>query len=344
MPDQMWEWLEGFPEQVRHAAELARGWNLSALNPPEQVIFLGIGGSAIGADLVCSAYRSECARPVFVLRGEEVPGWINASSLIVAVSYSGETRETLAAFQRGIEQKAQGVCISSGGTLEQLAQKRGLPHLRIPGGMAPRAALGYTSLPLIQVLQAAQIISSNSLEMENLVKGLVSVRAEWGDPAGPAAGVARRLLRRLPLIVGTGLTAAIARRFQAQLAENAKAIAVLFELPEALHNLVETLDAYYLDTFRPMAIYLEDTEAASQTKLMLKKVREHFQHGGVEGIHLLSQGSTTLARLFSLIHKTDWVSYHLAKLKGVDPVAIPIIKAIKEQLSPPEDSKKEVSA
>ncbi len=108
---------------------------------------------------------------------------------------------------------------------------------------------------------------------------------------------------------------------------------MLFEIPEALHNLIETLDVNYLDTFRPVAVYLEDTEADDLTRLRMQKTREKFQQMGVEGIPILSQGETPLERLFSLVHKGDWISYHLALLKGADAVAIPIITSLKEALS-----------
>lgn len=340
MPDLMWQWLDAFPEQVRQAANLADKWELSGLKPPRSVTFLGIGGSAIGADLVCGAFRSQFTLPVSVVRGESPPSWLESGDLIVAISYSGDTRETLTAFRQALEQGARGACIASGGTLLRLAEEKKFPFLQIPGGLAPRAALGFTSLPLVRVLQASGAWGSD--EMENplstervsvLVRMLESLRVEWGDQTGPGVGVGRRILRRLPLIVAGGLVGTVARRFQAQLAENAKAISVLFEIPEALHNLIEVLDVNYIDTFRPIAIYLEDTAADELNQVRMQKIRQNFQHRGVEGIPILSQGETPLERLFSLVHKTDWISHHLAVLKGIDPVAIPIITDLKQSLS-----------
>ncbi|RJP77926.1 MAG: hypothetical protein C4524_07410 [Candidatus Zixiibacteriota bacterium] len=331
MSDRMWEWLDGFPQQVSRAAEMSQNWDL-ALDPPANIAFLGIGGSAIGADLVCNLYRAELSRPAAVARGEAPPAWLGPDSLAVATSYSGETRETLAAFTRALDRGARGICISSGGTLMKLAWDRDLPRLQIPAGMAPRAALGYTSFPLIRVLQAAGAIPGQALELDNLLRPLNSLRLEWGNPDGPGAGVGRRLLRRLPIIVGLGFTSVAVRRCQAQLAENAKAMSVPFEVPEALHNLVETLDAAYLETFRPVALYLEDMEASEADKKVMKAVRETFQQAGVEGIPILTQGKTPLERLFTLIHKVDWISWHLAALKGVDPVAIPNIMGLKGKL------------
>ena len=150
---------------------------------------------------------------------------------------------------------------------------------------------------------------------------------------GPGVGVARRLLRRLPMLAASKTQHFAARRFQAQLAENAKALSVVLEMPEALHNLIETLDSSYLDTFRPIGVYLEDAEADNATRRQMQKVRESFQTAGVEGLPLVAQGKAPLARLFGLVHKCDWISYHLATLKGVDPVAIPTITRIKESLS-----------
>lgn len=333
MENRMWQWLKDFPRQVTHAAGLARSWDLSSLQPPQSITFLGIGGSAIGADLICNLYRSQLKIPATVVRGEDIPAWLGSESLVVAISYSGETRETLTAFNRALETGAHGVAISSGGTLMRLCDDQDIPHLVIPSGFAPRAALGYSSLPLIQILRAAGALEVEPPDAEALTALLEGLFGEWSDPVGPGGGVGRRLLRRLPLIVGSGLTSGVARRFQAQLAENAKALSVIFDVPEALHNLVETLDIAYIETFQPMAVYLDDVDAPARERQMMKAVREAFQKAGLEGIPILSQGNSSLERMLSLIHKTDWISYHLATLRGVDPVAIPVITEIKTSLS-----------
>ncbi len=127
--------------------------------------------------------------------------------------------------------------------------------------------------------------------------------------------------------------AAAARRFQAQLAENAKTLSVVFEAPEALHNLVETLDPQSLESHRPIALYLDDPAGAESERRLMSGIREVCQEAGIEGIPIMSQGEAPLERLFSLIHKSDWISWHLAALKGTDPVEIPIITALKEKLN-----------
>ncbi len=338
MSELMAQWLDQFPEQIQQAYALADHWDLGAVRTPRSVTFLGMGGSAIGADIACGLYGKDFTLPVQVVRGERIPRWIGADDLAVAVSYSGETRETLTAFRMALNQGARCLAVSSGGTLKTLAEENRVPHLSIPGGMAPRAALGYTCIPLLKVLRVTGALPSAvqyEEEIPVLVKQLESLRVDWGDPAGAASGVARRVLRRLPLIAGVGLTAGAARRFRAQLAENAKVISVVFELPEALHNLVETLDVSYIDTFRPIAVYLEDPEADLEVRRMMKALREAFSQCGIEGIPIPAQGKSPLTRLFTLIHKTDWISYHLAKLKGVDAAAIPIISSIKQKLATP---------
>jgi len=336
MKDAMWRWLDEFPAQFEQALELAANWDLSEVRPAENVTLLGIGGSAIGADLICGLYRNEFSRPVLVVRGEDPPAYLTSASWVVAVSYSGDTRETLTALEKALNRGARAVCISSGGALLKLAVEKRLPFLRIPAGMAPRAALGFTSLPLVAILKKAAVLNGEAMseaEIHETQQLLVTLRTEWSDPMGPGVGVARRLLRRLPMLAASKTLHFAARRFQAQFAENAKALAVVLEMPEALHNLIETLDTSYLDTFRPIGVYLEDAEADAATRRQMQKVRECFQTAGVEGLPLVAQGKWPLARLFGLVHKCDWISYHLAGLKGVDPVAIPTITKIKESLS-----------
>ncbi len=333
MSDSMYDWLHEFPAQVQHSAELGASWDLSILDPPESVVFLGIGGSAIGATLVCDLLRDQFKCPVTVIRGDMLPTWLGKRSLAVAVSYSGETRETLDAYRQALDAGAQAASISSGGTLAELSAKHGVPHLLIPADMAPRAAISYTSLPLINLLQKTGTVSDQDLDIDSLTKHLKRLRVDWSSATGPGIGIAQRLLRHLPLVLGGGLSAGVARRFQAQLAENAKAISICFEVPEALHNLVETLDSFNLEALQPVVVSLEDPSAVESLRLLFPKVREFLLKTGFEVIPMLAEGDSPITRLFSLIHKVDWISYHLAKIKGVDPVAIPIISALKETLS-----------
>ncbi len=330
MPDPMRQWLHDFPEQVERAAETAVGWDLSSVTDPKGVVFLGIGGSAVGATLISELYREQLALPVVVSRGSQPPGWLGKGWLAVAISYSGNTEETLEAYARAQAAGAALVSISSGGELAERAGDRA--HLMIPGGFAPRAALGYTSIPLIFLLQKVNALRNVNPDIEGLVRALKTLRVDWGDPGGAGMGIARRLFKRFPIIVGCGLTAAVARRFQAQLAENAKALSLTFEVPEALHNLLESVETRTLEPLRPVAVLLEDPEAPRRSRDYLRLCRQAFQQAGVECVSIPARGGDDLVKLYSLVHKVDWISYHLAKLKGTDPVAIPLIQGAKEAL------------
>ncbi|MFH1735287.1 MAG: SIS domain-containing protein [bacterium] len=331
MHDQMWTWLNEFPQQMKHAAELGATWDAGLSNPPRAVVFLGIGGSAIGAATVTELFAQYFSCPVFVHRGVSPPAWVGEDCLAVAVSYSGNTSETLEAFQQTLDAGADGASISSGGKLAELAAARAIPHLMIPGGIMPRAALGYTSIPLIYLLQSAGAMKSAELPVQKLVAELTRLRADWSDRSGAGMGIARRILRRFPIVVGAGLTNSAARRFQAQLAENSKVLAQTFEIPEAMHNVIETLDLAALEPLRPIAVYLEDPQTPEELRILMSLARRSFQNAGVEGVILQTEGTEDLIRLYSLIHKLDWVSYHLAALRNVDPVGIPLIMGLKER-------------
>ena len=315
MPDQMWKWLDAFPRQIEHAAQLGETWDLSGIQKPQNVVFLGIGGSAIGATLVCDLYKGKFSCPVMVSRGDQPPAWIDERSLAVAISYSGETQETLTAFRRSLESSAQGVSVSSGGNLAHLAEVHKLPHLVIPEGMAPRAALGYTSLPLIFLLQKIGVIPTEDLCIDSLIDLLDSLRDKWNVDTGPGAGDAQLIHQRLPIIIGGGLITPIVRRFQAQLAENAKTISILFEIPESLHNLVETLSKQNIDFLKPVIIELEDPQAPDTFRSLVETLREFIERTDFQYIRLYAEGNTPQERLYSLIYKTDWISYYLARIK-----------------------------
>jgi glucose/mannose-6-phosphate isomerase len=130
------------------------------------VIILGMGGSAIGGDLARSYLTGKLSIPVTVNRSYELPSYANAKTLIIASSYSGNTEETLSAFEQAVAKKLPILCITTGGTLGKRAKELNLPVIIVPGGMQPRAALAYSFVPILLALEKLGITSGESENLE----------------------------------------------------------------------------------------------------------------------------------------------------------------------------------
>ncbi|MCX6373253.1 MAG: bifunctional phosphoglucose/phosphomannose isomerase, partial [Actinobacteria bacterium] len=206
---------------------------------PTGLVVCGMGGSAIGADLVL-ACLPELPVPAVVVRGYGLPAWAGRDTLVVAISYSGDTAETLACAADALGRGCTPVCVASGGALAALAGERGLPLLRVPAGGQPRASLGHLSMPLLATLEAAGLCADPSAAVDETVALLRVGNEALGPHAAAASHAAKQLAGRLhkkqAVVYGAGLTVPAARRWKGQINENAKAPAFWNELPELDHN------------------------------------------------------------------------------------------------------------
>ena len=212
------------------------------LPSPTGVVVAGMGGSAIGGDLVLAAQLA-LPVPAAVVRGYELPAWVGPSTLVVAVSYSGNTEETLACVEAALARGCTPLCVASGGRLAALAAERGLPLVTVPPGLQPRAAVGYLAMPLLAALERLELVPSAEKDVEEaaaVVREMTALLAPTEDEGcNLAKDLARRLHGHVPLVYGAGLSAPAARRWKTQLNENAKAMAFWAELPELDHNEIE---------------------------------------------------------------------------------------------------------
>ncbi len=240
--------VAGLPRQLRQGYESARRrlagaffGTFPAVPPaePTAVVVCGMGGSAIGADLVLACLPA-LAVPAAVVRGYTLPEWVNPETLVIVVSYSGQTEESLACAAQARERGCAPVCVASGGGLAAFAEAEGLPLVVVPGGGQPRAAVGSLSMPLLATLEAAGLCHEHASDVAAAAAQLEAddamLRPECPDDENPAKSLARRLENRLAVVYGAGPTGPVARRWKGQINENAKAPAFFNELPELDHN------------------------------------------------------------------------------------------------------------
>ena len=338
-PAGMLELLLDFPAQCESAWRLGLETPLSK-QTFDRVHFLGMGGSAIGGDLIRSYLESKLSLPIFIHRSYELPASVGRSSLVLAVSYSGNTEETLTAYRSARKRGARLVAVTSGGTLLQWAKRDGIPFAQIPSGFPPRAALGYLFfVPLLVLCRTAGVRVERG-EFQEMMRLLVQLRdGELGPMVPSSKNLSKRLALTLfdhiPVIyAGISRMDAVAFRWRGQIAENAKQLGWHHLFPEMNHN--EIMGWHHpRRLFRSFKIlFLRDREDFPQVRRRMDITRSLVtQEVGVKTLEVWSRGKGLLARLFSLIYIGDFVSYYLAVLNRVDPTPVARIEELKRRLS-----------
>lgn len=330
--------IEGLPEQCREAWKIGLGGTpLRDADGLDNVVVLGLGGSAIGGDLLAALLSDELDVPVLVNRGYGVPNFVGKSTLVIACSYSGNTEETLTAYGESKRRGAKIVAITSGGKLREMAIADGVELLGIPGGLAPRAALGYVFLPAVAFLAKCGLIKDKAEDVEEAYSVLSSLRDELGPNIPKASNFAKslaeKLVGKLPVIYGTtGISGPCAYRWKCQINENSKTHAYSNVLPEMNHN--ETVGWDAPDEIARMlyVILLRDSGDSERIATRMNVTKELMKNsGGIEEI--TSRGKSRLARMLSLIYIGDFVSLYLAFLYGQDPGPVKAIDYLKAELA-----------
>ncbi len=327
------ELLRGFADQVADAARVAEGLRLPDA-PPGAVIVAGMGGSAIAGDFLQTLCHDRAPFPVQVVRGYDLPAWVGPDALVVVSSYSGNTEETLAACAAARARGARLLAVTAGGELGARARREGLPCVRLPGGLPPRGALGYLLIPLLVLLDRVGGGLGGVEEREEAVALLKAFGAELAPEAPSARNAAKELAAwfegRIPVVYGTELTAPVAYRWRTQLEENAKVVALSGALPEIDHN---ALEAWAAMPDGPWAVlFLRDGAEHPRVARRLVATRA-IAEARVPAREARARGSGRLARLLSLVHLGDWVSYYLALLRGVDPWTVATLEGFKQRMA-----------
>jgi len=303
---------------------------------PTGVVVCGMGGSAIGADLVL-ATMPDLAVPAAVVRGYHLPAWVGPGTLVVAASFSGDTEETLACTREALGRGCVPVCVASGGRLAALAEELELPLVRVPAGGQPRAAVGYLATPLLATLVACGLSGDRQTDVDEAAAVLRAGVAACGpgvpDASNPAKALARRLHRRQVVVYGAGLTAPVARRWKGQINENAKAPAFWNELPELDHNELMGWTSLPHAAAGTIAVFLDDVAEDERLRRRADLTAAELEARGVGVERVSASGRSAFARLFSLVQLGDYASYYLALLYGVDPTPVAAIQAFKAKLA-----------
>jgi glucose/mannose-6-phosphate isomerase len=329
--ERMLELAVSLPEQIEQAARNACGARIGSAGRFDSVVVAGMGGSGIGARIVQGLLLDECPVPVHVCNDYDVPAAVCAKTLFVAVSYSGNTEETLSAYAQARKRGCRIVAITSGGKLGRSAGKAGYPVIAVPAGMPPRAALGHLFATLLVSLERSGVCKSHQRGLEEAVRLMRGRRESW---LGRARTIAKHLDGRLPTIYSTSrILDAVADRWRCQLNENAGVLCHTNSFPEHNHNEIVGMGRPKHPGRNVVVIALLDRETHPRTRYRLDSVLDITEGAYNFAVRLESEGRSRLARVFSLVMLGDLVSVELARLTGKDAMEINRIDELKRRMA-----------
>jgi len=337
-PAGMLERIKEVPSQCQQAWQMAMDFALPAdYSEVNKVLILGMGGSAIGGDLVSSLVVGEARLPVLVSRGYDLPAFVDGRTLVIVSSYSGNTEETLSCFEQALRTEAKKLVITTGGQVKAMAEERKIPVFSFDYKAQPRAALSYSFLPALCFLQKLGFISDKSGGVAETIRVLTALSQKLSETvpevSNPAKEMAQRLYGNLPVIYGAGITAGVAYRWKTQINENSKGWACYEVFPELNHNAVVGYQFPVELADRIKVVMLRSPVLPRRVQLRYQITCQLLERAGVEYMFVDSEGSSLIAQMMSLILFGDYVSCYLAFLYGIDPSPVKTIDSLKEQLA-----------
>lgn len=332
----MFDLAAALPEQVAAAATLgAEVEGLPAHDDIEHVVVLGMGGSGVAGDVLAAVAGPFMPVPVTVVKGYEAPSFVGDGTLCFAISYSGNTEETVEAAQAAAAAGARMVVLSTGGELGALARAWGAPHIVLPECPMPRAGVGSVSIPPLVVLERVGLFPGASQYVADAVDQLKRRRDKLIVDGGPAQRLAREIGRTMPVVYGGDAIGGVAAyRFKCQVNENAKAPAFWAPVPEMAHNEICGWGQHGDITRQVMTVVrfrhaFEHPQVARRFELTYDLIDE-VVHAVLD---VEAAGDGALAQLFDLVLQGDFVSLHMAAEAGVDPGPIPVLVDLKAALA-----------
>ena len=336
-PSDMLGAVAALPTNVTEAYGNGRAADgLPELDGITSVVCCGMGGSAVAGDVLKASFRDRLGLPVEVNRSPILPAFAGPHTLVVVSSYSGNTAETLAAFHEAVDRGCRVLAITGGGTLEDECAARGLPAVRVPGGLQPRAAVGHLTFAMLGALEAAGLAPRLTDDVAEVVEVLTTGVAQL-SPGVPrernqAKGLAEAVGERIPVVWGTdGVASIAAMRWKTQMNENGKIPAFFSSMSELDHNEVVGWTSPYGDRCAVIGLRhdAEPGEISPRFPLSADIARE----AGAVYEEVRTTTRSALATLFGLVIVGDFTSCYVALRRGVDPTPVAVIDRLKAALA-----------
>lgn len=320
--------VKNFPEQLTKALQIAKAATISEGGSYQSVLISGLGGSGIGGTILAELVAGECALPVLVNKDYSLPSWVNAKTLVLISSYSGNTEETVSVMEQALQVNAKIICVTSGGKILEMAKQHQLEYIEIPGGMPPRSCLGYSLVQLIKILAVKGIVPSRLLaETEDSVE-LLSSKSESIQKI--SRNIAQQLIGKIPVIYALGNCEGTVVRFRQQINENSKMLCWHHVFPEMNHNELVGWTEPHPDK---VVISFSTSFTNKRTQKRYEVCKPVFAKYASGIIDIVPEGNSLTEQFFYLIHIGDWISVDIADIKQIDAVEVNVINHLKNELA-----------
>ena len=330
--------LHEFPEQCKRAWEKVLKFALPReYTRIDKVIILGMGGSAIGGEVVRRLALAESKTPVWVHRDYSLPPFVDENTLVIASSYSGNTEETLNAFAESLKTPAKKLVLTTGGKLKELAEKQGVPIFLIDYQAPPRAAFPHSFIPLVGIFQKLGLLRDKSTDLQEALRILDKLSGGFIETtplvSNPAKQLATKLLGHVAIIYGAEILSEVAQRWKAQLNENGKTWAFFELFPELNHNAVVGYEFPSQVKERMFVVLLRSALCHPRNLLRYEATAKLLAKAGISYEFVEAVGESTLAQVLSLVLLGDYVSFYLAMLNSIDPTPVDSVDFVKNYLA-----------
>jgi glucose/mannose-6-phosphate isomerase len=330
--------IDSLPKQLQKAWQAGQAQPLPKWEGINRVLISGMGGSAIGADLLAAYVENKCAVPVVVHRDYDVPAWaVGPQTLVITSSHSGNTEETLSSFRMAVENGCHCLSLTTGGQLADLTRQKQMALWTFDHHGQPRAAVGFSFGLLLALFARLSLIPDPAGELNEAVSTMQAqqeeLQAQIPTVHNPAKRLAGQLVGRWVSIFGAGILNPVARRWKGQISELAKAWAQFEFLPEADHNtLAGTANPAELFS-RTLAIFLRCPSDHPRNRLRLDITRRTLMLEGISTDFLDGKGTSSLSNQWTALHFGDYTAYFLAMAYGVDPTPVTALVELKQELN-----------
>ena len=344
-PDDMLGYIDGLPDQLAFAWEMGNTLPLEFADgqrPPasdiRQIVISGMGGSAIGADLVSAAVMDTCSVPLYVHRDYGLPGFAKgAETLVICSSHSGNTEETLDSFESAVRNGCRVLAVCTGGELAEKAKAAGVPVWQFDHKGQPRSAVGFSFGLLLGALSRLGLVPDARIDIAGAVQAMKSQQpallAESPVAKNPAKRLAGQLMGRWVTVFGAGALAPVARRWKGQINEVAKAVANFEFIPEADHNTLAGV-MHPAEVIPPhvMTLFLRAPSDHPRNRLRLDMTRKTYMLEGMNVDGYTAKGDSPFAHIWTALHFGDYMAYYLAMAYEVNPTPVAALVNLKTAL------------
>lgn len=318
--------IKDSPQQLEKGLELAKDIRLNGTF--NNVVIAGMGGSALPADILANLF--EISVPVYIHKDYNLPNNISEKSLVICISYSGNTEETISALELAITKKLSIIGVATGGKIEELCKSHNIPFVKIPSGIQPRSAVGYIFSVLAQLFANHQILKDIAEDLKNTKKDLESISDQL-EKEGKV--LAEKLVKKIPVIYSASTYWPLAEIWKIRFNENSKIPAFYNVFPELNHNEMTGYSEVKKTEAKFYAIFLQDHADHQRITQRMDLTADILKEKGIPvSIVAAAKGSLT-SKIFSNLILSDWTSYHLALLQDVDPSPVTMIEDFKKKLN-----------